>query len=160
MVSSAYLRFLLFLPTVLIPACNSSSQAFCMMCFVYKLNKQGDSIQPCHTPFPILNQFIVPCPVVPVVSWPAYRFLRRQETWSDIPISFIIFQFVVIHVVKDLSIVNDAEVDFFSGIPLLSHDPMNVGSLISSSFAFSQPEPSTSGGFIFRSRSHFVLTFT
>ena len=66
----------------------------------------------------------------------------------------------MIHVLKDLSIVNDAEVDFFSGIPLLSHDPMNVGSLISRSFAFSQPEPSTSGGFIFRSRSHFVLTFT
>ena len=30
----------------------------------YKLNKQGDNIQPWHTPFPILNQSIVPCPVL------------------------------------------------------------------------------------------------
>ena len=29
----------------------------------YKLNEQGDNIQPWHTPFPILNQSIVPCPV-------------------------------------------------------------------------------------------------
>ena len=34
-----------FLP-ILIPACVSSSPAFHMMCFAYKLNKQGDSIQP------------------------------------------------------------------------------------------------------------------
>ena len=33
-----------------------------------KLNKQGDNIQPWHTPFPILNQPIVPCPVLTVVS--------------------------------------------------------------------------------------------
>ena len=26
-----------------------------------KLNKQDDNIQPCHTPFPILNQSVVPC---------------------------------------------------------------------------------------------------
>ena len=30
----------------------------------YKLNKQGDNIQPWHTPFPIWNQFVVPCPVL------------------------------------------------------------------------------------------------
>ena len=29
----------------------------------YKLNKQGDSIQPWRTPFPIWNQSVVPCPV-------------------------------------------------------------------------------------------------
>ena len=34
-VSSAYLRFLIFLPAILIPACNSSSLAFCMMYFAY-----------------------------------------------------------------------------------------------------------------------------
>ena len=53
----------------------------------YKFNKQGDSIQPCHTPFPIWNQSIVPCPVLIVASRPAYRFLRRQVRWSGIPIS-------------------------------------------------------------------------
>ena len=42
MVSSAYLRLLIFLPVILIPACNSSSLARHLMCSVYKLNKQGD----------------------------------------------------------------------------------------------------------------------
>ena len=40
-----------------------------------KLNKQGDNIQPWWTPFPIWNQSVVPCPVLTVASWPAYRFL-------------------------------------------------------------------------------------
>ena len=48
-VSSAYLRFFIFLVAILIPACNSASLAFCMMCSVYKLNKQSDNIKPCHT---------------------------------------------------------------------------------------------------------------
>ena len=34
-----------FFPAILIPAYASSSRAFCMMYFAYKLNKQGDSIQ-------------------------------------------------------------------------------------------------------------------
>ena len=42
--SSAYLRFLVFLLAILIPACASSSLAFCMMDSAYKLNKQGDNI--------------------------------------------------------------------------------------------------------------------
>ena len=43
------------------------------------------------TPFPFWNQSVVPCPVLTVVSWPAYRFLKRQIRWSGIPISFRIF---------------------------------------------------------------------
>ena len=57
-VSSAYLRLLVFLLAILIPACNSSSLAFCMMCSAYKLNKQGDNKQPCHIPFAILDQSV------------------------------------------------------------------------------------------------------
>ena len=34
------------LPAILIPACASSSPAFSMMYSAYKLNKQGDNIQP------------------------------------------------------------------------------------------------------------------
>jgi len=41
------------------------------------------------------------------------RFLRRQVRWSDIPVSFRIFQFVVIHTVKGFSGVNEAKVDVF-----------------------------------------------
>ena len=75
-----------------------------------KLNKQGDNIKPWHTPFPIWNQSVVPCPVLTVASWPAYRFLKRQVRWSGIPISFRIFQFIVVHTVKGFGIVNKAEV--------------------------------------------------
>ena len=61
-VSSAYLRLLIFLPAILIPVCASSSPAFLMVFSAYKLNEQGDNIQPCHIPFLIWNQFVVPCP--------------------------------------------------------------------------------------------------
>ena len=50
-VSSAYLRLLIFVLTILILACASSSPAFHMMYSVYKLNKQGDDIQPWRTPY-------------------------------------------------------------------------------------------------------------
>ena len=90
-VSSAYLRLLLFLLATLIPACASSSPALFMMYSAYKLTKQGDNIQPWCTPFPIWNQSVVSYPVPTVHSWPAYRFLRRQVRWAGIPISFRIF---------------------------------------------------------------------
>ena len=87
-VSSTYLRLLIFFPAILIPACASSSPAFCMIYSAYKLNKQGHNIQIWHTPFPIWNQSVVLCPVLTVASWPPYRFLRRQVRWSGIPISW------------------------------------------------------------------------
>ena len=43
-VSSAYLRLLIFLLAILISACASPSPAFHMMHSVYKLNKQGNNI--------------------------------------------------------------------------------------------------------------------
>ena len=43
-VSSVYLRLLIFLLAILIPACDSSSLALCMMYSAQKLNKQGDNI--------------------------------------------------------------------------------------------------------------------
>ena len=57
----------------------------------YKLNKQGDNIQPWCTPLPIWNQSVVLCPVLTTASWPAYRFHRGQISWFGIPISFRIF---------------------------------------------------------------------
>ena len=92
MVSSAYLRLLIFLPAILIPACASSSPAFCLMYLAYKLNnKKGDNIQPWHTPFPILNHSVVSCPVLIDASCPAHKLLRRQVRWSGIPISWRTF---------------------------------------------------------------------
>ena len=77
-VSSTYLRSLIFLPAILIPACISSNLVFHMVYSAYKSNKQGDNIQPWHTPFSLWNQSVVPCPVLTVASWPAYKFLKRQ----------------------------------------------------------------------------------
>ena len=104
----------------------------------YKLNKQGDNIQPWRTPFPIWNQSVVPCPVLTVASWPAKRFLKRQVRWSGIPISFRIFQFIVIHTVKGFVIVNKAEIDVFLELSCLFYDPADVVNLISGSSVFSK----------------------
>ena len=88
-VSSAYLRLLIFLPAILIPLCVKRPD-FHLMYSANKLNKQGDSIQPWYTPFPIWNQS--------VASWPAYRFSQEagQVVWyghhfQNFP------QFIVIH---------------------------------------------------------------
>ena len=65
-VSSTYLK--LILSSNLDSSFNPSSPEFHMMCSVYKLNKQGDNKQPCHTPFSILNQSVVPYRVITVAS--------------------------------------------------------------------------------------------
>ena len=129
--SSAYLRLLIFLPAILIPACAYSSPPFLMMYFAYKLNKQGDNIKHWRTPFPIWKQSVIPCPVLTVASWPAYRFLKRQVRWSGISISFRIFQFIVVHTVKGFGVVNKAEIDVFMELSCFFHDPADVGNLIS-----------------------------
>ena len=84
-VSSAYLRLLIFVSAILIPACASSSPAFLLMYSTHKLNKQGDNIQPWCTPFPIWNRSVVSCPVLTAASWPAYRFLKSLNHTKTIP---------------------------------------------------------------------------
>ena len=54
------------------------------------------------------------------------------------PISFRIFQFIVIHTVKGFGIVNKAEIDVFLELPCFCYDPADVGNLISGSSAFSK----------------------
>ena len=131
MVSSAYQRLLIFLPEILTSTCDSSSPAFHIMYSEYKLNKQSDCSQPCHTHFPIVNQSVIQCPVLTVASWPAYRFLRRQVRWPSTPINLRIFYSLLwFFTVKGFSIVNEAEIGSFSRIPLLSPWLMNVDSLI------------------------------
>ena len=48
-------------------------------------------------------------------------------------------QFVMIHTVKDFSVVSEAEVDAFLKFPCFLYQPENVGNLISSSSSFSKP---------------------
>ena len=99
----------------------------------FKLNKQGDIIKP----FPIWNQFIVPCPVLTLASWPAYRFLRRQVRWySHLFQNFP--QFIVIHIVEGFCIVNKAEIDVFLELSCFFYDWKDVGNFISGSSAFSK----------------------
>ena len=135
--SSAYLRLLIFLPAILMPAVVHPAQLF-TWCNLHLLNRQGDNMQTCCTPFPIWNQSVVSCSVLIVASWPAYRFIRRQVRWSGIPISWRIFQFVVIHIVKGFGVVNKAEVDVFLELFCFFYDPTDVGNLISDSSAFSK----------------------
>ena len=86
MVSSAYLRLLIFLPAILISACDSSSPALHMIYSAYKLNKQGDHTVLMYS-FPNLE------PVCCSMSCSHCCFLtyiqvcRRQVRWSGIPIS-------------------------------------------------------------------------
>ena len=90
-----------------------------MMYSAYKLNKQGDNIQACLTPFPIWNQCIVPCLVLTVVLDPLIYV--SQETGKVVWYShhFKNFpQFVVIHTVKGFSVVNEA--DLLTYLKLLS----------------------------------------
>ena len=129
----------MFLLSILIPACNSSSLAFLMMCSVYRLNKQGDSGQPCCTPFLILNQ--------PVVKQGSNCYFLTciqvsQETdktvwYSHLSKSFS--QFFMIPTVKGFSIVNETEIDVFLKFPCFLYNPVNGGNLISSSSSFSKP---------------------
>ena len=88
---------------------------------------------------PIWNQSDVPCPVLTVASWFAWRFLKRQVKWPGIPISFRIFHsFFVIHTVKGFGIVNRAEIDVFLELSCFFDDPEDVGNFVSGSSAFSK----------------------
>ena len=117
--SSVYLRWLIFLSTILIPSCASSSPVFLMMSSAYQLKKQGDNKQPWRTPFLIWNKSVGPCPVLTVVSRPAYRFLWRQVRWAGIPISWIIFYSLLwSHTVKAFGVIHKAEKHVFLAFSL------------------------------------------
>ena len=54
------------------------------------------------------------------------------------PISFRIFQFIVIHIVKGFGIVNKTEIDVFLELSCFFDDPLDVGNLVSGSSVFSK----------------------
>ena len=129
----------MFLPPILFPACNLSSPAFLMICSAYRLKKQSDSRQLCCTPFSILNQSFLSYRVLTVVSWPTYRFLRRQVRWSGIPISLRAFCSLLWSTQSRLwhSQWNRGRC-FFLEFPSLLYHSAN-GDLISGSSSFSKP---------------------
>ena len=116
-VSSAYLRLLIILLAILIPAYASYSPAFCMMYSAYGLNKQGDNIQPWHMAFSIWNQFLLVCCsccflTCIQISQEAGTVVWYSHLFKNFP------QFVVIHTVKHFGVVSRTE-DVFSGTLLL-----------------------------------------
>ena len=89
--------------------------------------------------FSYLEPVCVPCLILTVASWPAYRFLRRQVRWSGYSHLFQTFpQFIVIHTIKGFGIVNKAEIDVFLEHFCFFNGPTDVGNLISGSSAFSK----------------------
>ena len=122
-VSSAYLRLLIFLPAILIPAYASSILAFPMMYSAYKLNKQGDNIQPWCTPFPVLKLSIVPCPVLNCfltciqVSQEAAKMVFPSLSESST---------VCCDPHKGFRVVNEAAVDIFLEFPCFFYDPADL----------------------------------
>ena len=105
--------------------------AFRMMYSAYKLNKQGDNIQPWCTPFPTWNQS------VGSMSSFNYCFLTcihiSQEAGQMVWYSHLLKnfpQFVVIHTVKGFGVVSKAEVGVFLELSCFFDDPMDVGSLV------------------------------
>ena len=112
-----------------------------MIYSAYKLMKQGDSIQPWHTPFPILRQSIFLCleqcnycnycflPCIQV-SLEAGKVIWYSHLFQNFP------QFIVIHAFKGFDIVNEADV--FLGFSWFFCDPAVVGNLISGFSAFSK----------------------
>ena len=112
----------------------------------YKLNKQGDNIQPWHSPFLIWNQTYSFPDLEPVccsmsgtnccfltcirVSQEAGKMVWYSHLFKNFP------QFVVIHTVKGFGVVSKAEVDVFLEFSCFFYDPVDVGNLISGSSAF------------------------
>ena len=101
----------------------------------YKLNKQGDNIQPDKF---FSNLEPVHCSMLGFnCCFLTHTQVSQEVVWhSHLLKNFP--HFVVIHTVKGFSIVNEAEVDIFLEFSCFFYDPTNVGSLISGSSAFSK----------------------
>ena len=118
-VSSAYLRLLIFLLAILIQTCASSRPAFLMMFFTCKLNRQAEwqhaalmysfpNLEPVHCSMFGSNCFFL---TYIQVSQETANVVWYSHLFKNFP------QFVVIHIVKGFSVVNEAKVDVL--IPLL-----------------------------------------
>ena len=113
-----------------------------MMYSAYNLNKQGDNIQPWHTPFPNILLCLEPvcsmsssncCFLTCIqISQEAGQVVWYSHLFQNFP------QFIVMHIVKCFGIVNKAEIDVFLELSCFFDNPADVGNLISSSSAFSK----------------------
>ena len=126
-VSSTYLRLLMFLPPCWFQLVTQPSPAFLMICSAYRLNKQ------------ILNQSVIPiqgsncCFLIHIqVSQETGMMFWYSHLFKSFP------QFIMIRTVKGFGLVNETEADVFLEFPGFLYDSANVGSLISGSSSFSK----------------------
>ena len=117
---------------------NLDSSAFHMMYSAYKLNKQGDSIQP-DVLLSSLIQSIVPCPTLNCcfltcmqISQEVGEVIWYSHLFKNFP------QFVESHIVKGFSLLSEAKVDVFLELSCFFYDPVDVGNLFSGSSSFSK----------------------
>src|SRR6218665_1488086 len=89
-VSSAYLKLFSVLPAIFTPSFASSISAFLILS-AYRLNKNGDKMQPCRTPFLILNLSVSPNSVLITGDWSSYNPLSSCIRCFGIPISSKVF---------------------------------------------------------------------
>ena len=131
-VSSAYLRLLIFLPAILIPACVHPAQHFAWCTLHISLKSWVTIYSIDVTPFPFWNQSVVPCPGCFLTC-----IQISQETGQVAWYSHLLKNFPVCcdpH--KDFDVVNKAEVDFFLELSCFFDDSTDVGNLIYSTSAF------------------------
>ena len=109
-----------------------------MMYSAFKLNKQGDNIQPWFS-YSYLEQVCCSmsssncCFLTCIqISQRAGKVVWYSHLLKNFP------QFAVIHTVKGFVIVNKAKVDVFLELSCFFSDPLDVGNLISVSSAFSK----------------------
>ena len=109
-----------------------------MMCSAYRLNKQGNSRQPCRIPFSILNHSVVHtgfycCFLTRIqISQETGKMVWYSHLFKSFP------QFVMIHTVKGFSVVDETEVDVFLEFPCFLYNPAIVSNLISRFSVFSK----------------------
>ena len=135
MVSSAYLRLLIFFPTILIPAYALSSPTFCILHSAYKLSRvtiyslEVLLSEFCASPFfhDSSNGCLLTCKQV---SQEAGKMVWYSHLFKNFS------QCVVIHTLNSFRVANEAEVDILLEFSWFSYDPIDVDDLISCSSAF------------------------
>ena len=113
-VSSEYLRLLIFLLAILTPACDSFSLAFHMMYSAQKLNKQGNNIQKTYS-FPNFERVCCSTSGCNCCFLTCIRVSKEtgKVVWYGIPICLKIFYSLLWSTVKGFGIVNKAKLDVF-----------------------------------------------
>ena len=127
-VSSAYLRLLIFLLAILIPACASSSPAFLMMYSAYVKQAGWQYIALTYSFYGCSMSSFNCCFLTCIqVSQEACQVVSYSYLFQNCP------QFIVIHTVKGFGIVIKAEIDVFLELSCFLNNPVDVGNFVSGS---------------------------